>query len=201
MDTSVTRDFDTELSSPEREDLRRALSVLAAGGIILYPTDTVWGIGCDATNESAVQRIFRLKQRSDSKSMLVLVGSQLQLADIVGNIDNEHKRLITDTSRPTTIIYPKATGLSRVLYAEDGSVGIRITAEEFSNRLCQEFGRPIVSTSANISGETTPSTFIEIADEIKRQVDYICTSGRDNPPSSSSSILKIMPNGSIVTLR
>ena len=157
----------------EREDMAQALEVLKKGGIILYPTDTIWGIGCDATNEEAVKKIYDLKQRSDSKSMLVLVGSEGELQRNVEEVPEAAWMLIETAVNPITIIYDRPKGIARNLLAEDGSAGIRITSEVFSRTLCNRLRHPIVSTSANISGKKTPVTFSEIDEDIKKGVDYI----------------------------
>ena len=136
------------------------------GGVILYPTDTIWGIGCDATNEDAVRRVYEIKQRQDSKAMLVLVDSSVK-------VDFYVRDLIDLADKPLTIIYSGARNLAANLLAEDGSVGIRVTNEDFSKRLCQQFRKAIVSTSANISGQPSPKNFSEISEEVKSAVDYI----------------------------
>lgn len=175
-------------------DLREAVRVLRAGGVILYPTDTVWGIGCDATNEAAVQRIFDIKHRADSKSMLVLLDGAGKLQGYVERVPDTAWTLLeaSEGGKPLTIIYPKAKNLAKNLIAEDGSVGIRITREAFSRALCEQLHRPIVSTSANISGEPAAKVFREIAPEIREAVDYVCLFRReDETPHKPSSIIKI----------
>lgn len=157
----------------EADDMARAVETLKKGGIILYPTDTVWGIGCDASNPEAVKKIYNLKQRADSKSMLVLVGSEGELQRTVEEVPDAAWMLIEAAVKPLTIIYDRPKGLASNLLAEDGSVGIRIADEVFSRTLCQRLRQPLVSTSANISGHKTPRTFAEIDDEIKNGVDYV----------------------------
>ena len=141
------------------------------GGIILYPTDTIWGIGCDATNEDAVRRVYEIKQRSDSQAMLVLVDSAVKVDFYVRDVPEIAWDLIELADKPLTIIYSGARHLASNLVAEDGSVGIRVTDEEFSKRLCQQFRKAIVSTSANISGQPSPANFSEISEDIKSAVD------------------------------
>lgn len=178
----------------DRDDLREAVRVLRTGGVILYPTDTVWGIGCDATNETAVQRIFDIKHRADSKSMLVLLDGAGKLQGYVERVPETAWTLLemADGQKPMTIIYPNAKNLAHNLLAEDGSVGIRITREPFSKALCEQLHRPIVSTSANISGEPAAKVFDEIAQEIRDAVDYVCMYRRnDKTPHQPSSIVKI----------
>lgn len=178
----------------DREDLHEAVRVLREGGVILYPTDTVWGIGCDATNEAAVQRIFEIKHRADSKSMLVLLDGAGKLQGYVERVPDTAWTLleVSEGQKPMTIIYPKAKNLAHNLLAEDGSVGIRITQEPFSRALCEQLRRPVVSTSANISGEPAAKVFDEIVQEIRDAVDYVCMYRRnDKTPHQPSSIVKI----------
>ena len=186
----------------EREDMAQALEVLKKGGIILYPTDTIWGIGCDATNEEAVKKIYDLKQRSDSKSMLVLVGSEGELQRNVEEVPEAAWMLIETAVNPITIIYDRPKGIARNLLAEDGSAGIRITSEVFSRTLCNRLRHPIVSTSANISGKKTPVTLSEIDEDIKKGVDYIVRF-RQNDISrhKSSNIIKVSDSGIIKIIR
>ena len=164
-----------------KEEIRKTLGILKNGGVILYPTDTIWGLGCDATNPEAVKRIYDIKKRADNKSMLVL----LEVAD-----------------KPTTIIYPGAKRLAPNLIAEDGTIGIRITREEFTRSLIFRYNKPIVSTSANISGEPSPHFFGEISEEIKNAVDYIVDYRRnDHKPAAPSSIIKLGMGGEIQIIR
>lgn len=176
----------------DAEDLKKALETLQKGGVILYPTDTVWGLGCDATNEEAVKRIYELKRRSDAKSMLVLVDSANRIESYVREVPDMAWDLIEVTDKPLTIIYPEAKNLAKNLLAEDGSIGIRVSGEQFSKMLCARFKRPIVSTSANISGEPNPAFYAEISDEIKQSVDYIVQYRQDDrTPGKPSSIIKL----------
>ena len=187
----------------DKEDLQQALLVLRSGGIIVYPTDTVWGIGCDATNEEAVAKIFALKRREDTKSMLVLLDSSAKLDYYVDVPEAAEMLLDTqDDRRPMTIIYPNARHLAPNLIAEDGSIGIRITNEPFSQALCAQLKHPIVSTSANISGEQTPKVFREISSEIIDRADYCCLFRReDEVPHEPSSIIKINADGTFRIIR
>lgn len=186
----------------EREDMAQTLEVLKKGGIILYPTDTIWGIGCDATNEEAVKKIYDLKQRSDSKSMLVLVGSEGELQRNVEEVPEAAWMLIETAVNPITIIYDRPKGIAHNLLAEDGSAGIRITSELFSRTLCNRLRRPIVSTSANISGKKTPVTFSEIDEDIKKGVDYIVRFRQnDTSRHKSSNIIKVSDSGIIKIIR
>lgn len=183
-------------------DLKRALEVLKAGGIILYPTDTIWGIGCDATNPEAVQRIYEIKKREDSKSMLVLMENPALLERYVDEVPEVAWDLVEISTTPLTVIYPNAKNLAKNLIAEDGSVGIRFTKEKFTSQLLTRFRRPLVSTSANISGENSPANFDQISEEIKSQVDYIVEYRQDDTcKSQPSSIIKLGPGGRIDIIR
>lgn len=185
-----------------KEDIKNAIKVMKAGGIILYPTDTIWGLGCDATNEAAVKKIFDLKKREDSKAMLVLTDSAAKVERLVGEVPSVVWDLVEVSDKPLTIIYPGGKNMAPNLIAEDGSVGIRITNETFSKELCFQFRMPIVSTSANISGDPSPSNFAEISDEIKNAVDYIVKYRQsDNTKAKPSSIIKVESNGVIKIIR
>lgn len=184
------------------EDIKNALEVLKSGGVILYPTDTIWGIGCDATNAEAVKRIYEIKQRADSKSMLVLMENINLLERYMQEVPEIAYDLIEVTDKPMTIIYPAAKNLAPNLVAEDGSVGIRLTEERFTQQLIQRFRRPIVSTSANISGQPSPAFFDEVSDEIKEAVDYVVNYRQDDTtPSRPSSIIKLGVGGQIQVIR
>ena len=186
----------------EKEDLQQAAETLRKGGIILYPTDTVWGIGCDARQEDAVKKIFALKQREDSKSMLCLLDSPAKLQGYVEEIPDMAWDLIELATRPLTIIYPGAKNVAPSLLAEDGSLGIRISQEKFTQALCNAIHGPIVSTSANISGEPTASTFAEISEAIRSGVDYIVRYRReDTTPHQPSSIIKLGVHNEIKIIR
>jgi L-threonylcarbamoyladenylate synthase len=175
-----------------QEEIKKTLTVLRSGGVILYPTDTVWGIGCDATNENAVKRIFEIKRRIDSKSMIILIDNPAKLQSYVDEVPDIAWDLIELSEKPLTIIYPKAKNLAPGLVAGDGSIGIRITNEIFSRTLCAQFRNPIVSTSANISGNATPVTFNQISDEIKSEMDYIVNFRQDDLSKvKPSSIIKL----------
>lgn len=172
------------------------------GGVILYPTDTIWGIGCDATNEEAVRRVYEIKRREDSKSMLVLVDSSAKVDFYVQDVPDVAWDLIDLATKPLTIIYSGARNLAANLLAADGSVGIRVTGEDFSQRLCRQFRKAVVSTSANISGEPSPACFAEISEEIKQAVDYVVGYRQDetNNPNPSS-IIKLDKGGVIKIIR
>lgn len=185
-----------------QDDLKKALDVLRNGGVILYPTDTVWGLGCDATNPAAVRRIFDIKQREDAKSMLVLIENPNMLSSYVREVPEIAWQLIDVADKPLTIVYPGARNLAPNLVASDGSIGIRVTLEKFSGDLIQRYRRPVVSTSANISGQPTPRNFYEITEEIKSAVDYIVLYRQDEMAEAKpSSILKLGTRGEIEIIR
>ena len=188
----------------DKQDLQQALQVLRQGGVILYPTDTVWGIGCDATNEAAVARVYEIKRRVDSKAMLVLLDGAGKLQGYVEKVPETAWMLLeaSEDQRPITIIYPQAKNLATNLLAEDNSVGIRITQELFSKALCEQLRRPIVSTSANFSGEPAARIFSEIAPELLEAVDYVCHYRReDKTVAQPSSIIKIDEKERITIIR
>ncbi len=183
-------------------DIIKAVEVLRSGGIILYPTDTIWGIGCDATNVTAVKRIYEIKQRQDTKSMLVLMENPNLLNSYIGEVPEIARELIEVADTPLTIIYPGAKNLASNLLANDGSIGIRITNEPFTQQLIQRFRKPIVSTSANISGQKTPHNFAEITEDIKKSVDYIVEYRQDDlTKSKPSGIIKLGVGGQIEIIR
>lgn len=191
----------------DKQDLEQALEVLRAGGIIIYPTDTVWGIGCDATNAEAVSKIYALKQREDSKSMLVLLDAPGKLQGYVKDIPEAAWMLLEvsdngENQKPLTLIYPGARNMAENLIAEDGSIGIRITSDPFSKALCERLKRPIVSTSANISGHPTARFFHEIEHALLDGADYVCRFRReDNTPHQPSSIIRLNADGTIQIIR
>ncbi len=185
-----------------QDEIKKAVEVLRKGGVILYPTDTVWGIGCDATNAEAVKRVYEIKKRADSKAMICLVDSESRICRYVRNVADVTWDMIELSTKPLTVIFDNATGLAENLLAEDGSVGIRVTREEFSKELCYRFQKPIVSTSANISGEPTAMTFDEIDDEIKNAVDYVVRyNQRCKEKHMPSSIIKISASGEFTIIR
>ena len=186
--------FEKEISS--------AVKVLEAGGLILYPTDTIWGIGCDATSEAAVQKIFSLKQRADEKSMIVLLPSEREVIQYVSQPDLSVFDFLETVSKPTTIIYPGAVGLAGNLVGADGTIGIRITADPFCKHLLKRFQKPIVSTSANISGSPAPQTFKDIDDAIKQGVDYITEHRQeDGTATQPSAVIRWNNDGTHTVLR
>ncbi len=185
-----------------QEDIKNALEVLFSGGIILYPTDTIWGIGCDANNSEAVKRIYELKKREDSKSMLVLINDANRIPSYLEEMPDIAWDLIDVSEKPLTIIYPGAKNLAANLIAENKTIGIRVTNDAFCKTLIQRFKRPIVSTSANISGKPSPVNFSEIADEIKKQVDYIVQHRQsENEKAKPSGIIQLGTGGQIKVIR
>ena len=185
-----------------QEDINKAIEVLRKGGIILYPTDTIWGIGCDATNSEAVEKVYRIKRRAESKAMLVLMSGVAELERYVENVPEIAYDLIDVAVRPLTIIYDKAVGLAPNLVAEDGSIGIRITQEAFSSQLCRRFRKPIVSTSAHISGTSGPLGFRDISPEIIDAVDYVVGYRQDETVEAQpSSVIKLSESGVIKIIR
>lgn len=182
--------------------VKKTIEVLRAGGVILYPTDTIWGIGCDATNPDAVQKIYQIKKRAETKSMLVLIDSSAKLQSYVAEVPDMAWDLIELTTKPLTIIYPGARNLAPNLINEDQTIGIRVTEEAFSKKLCEMFRKPIVSTSANVSGEKSPAVFSEISNEIMEAVDYIVDYRQDeNSPAKPSSIIKLGVRNEIEIIR
>ncbi len=186
----------------QRDDLNKALETLKNGGLILYPTDTIWGIGCDATNAEAVEKVFALKGRNPQKSLIVLLHNDNQLASYVNDIPEVAYDLIEYTETPLTIVYSNAKNLAPNVIAADGSIGIRIVRHPFCEQLLQRFRKPIVSTSANISGDVSPAYFDEISEQVKAGMDYIVAYGRQgNKNNKSSTVMKLDPSGKFEFLR
>ena len=185
-----------------QEDIKEACRIMQQGGVILYPTDTIWRIGCDATNEEAVKRVYEIKKRVDSKALLVLVDTSVKVDFYVSDVPEIAWDLIDLADKPLTIIYSGARNLAKNLLAEDGSVGIRVTNESFSKKLCERFRKAIVSTSANISGTPSPSNFSEISPEIIESVDYVVKYRQDDMSKPKpSSIIKLGAGGLINIIR
>ena len=188
------------------EDIKKAVETMRKGGVILYPTDTVWGIGCDATNVDAVKRVFAIKQRDDSKALICLVDSDARMQRYFRNVPDVAWQLVDSLkegdAKPTTLILDGAINLAENLIADDGSVGIRITNEPFSKELCYRFQKAIVSTSANISGEPAAQNYCDIDPRIIEAVDYVCWSRRqEHKPHTPSSIIKLKQNGEVTVIR
>jgi len=184
-----------------KNEIVNSLKTLQNKQVLLYPTDTVWGIGCDATSEEAVNTVFKIKQRSESKSLIILVDGIAMLQQYIPSISNEVLNLLALTKKPTTIIYNNAVGLAKNVVASDNTVAIRIPQNEFCRQLITAFGKPIVSTSANVSGDKTPKSFKEISLAILDSVDYVVNLHREEENDKSSTILKVVDNGEIIVLR
>ena len=189
----------------KEEDIKNAVETMRKGGVILYPTDTVWGIGCDATNSEAVKRVYEIKQRDDSKALICLVDSDARMQRYFRTVPDVAWQLIDslkDAGKPTTLILDGAVNLAENLIADDGSVGIRITDEPFSKELCYRFQKAIVSTSANISGEPAAQNYCDIDPRIIEAVDYVCWSRRqEHKPHTPSAIIKLKENGEVTIIR
>lgn len=184
------------------DDIKKAVEVMKKGGVILYPTDTVWGIGCDATNADAVAKVYAIKHRDDSKALICLVDSDARIQRYVRNVPEVAWDLLELAEKPTTVILDNAVNLAPNLIAEDGSIAMRITRESFSKELCYRFQKPIVSTSANISGEPAAQNYCDISEELINAVDYVCWSRRqEHKPHTPSSIIKISENGEVKIIR
>lgn len=184
-----------------KEEIESCLKVLNEGGLILYPTDTVWGIGCDATNEEAVEKVYGLKQRPDSKALICLVANIRMLERHVYEVPEPAYDLVELSTRPTTIIYDQPMNVAKNLVAEDDTLAIRVASDEFCQRLTARMKRPLVSTSANISGRPTPGSFAEIDEEILKGVDYIVNLHREKKNGPPSSIIKLGNNGLVKIIR
>lgn len=182
-------------------DIEQCLQVLQQGGLILYPTDTVWGVGCDATNEKAVEKVYRLKKRPDEKAMIVLVADERDILQYVASPDLAAFDYLQQATKPTTVIYEGAIGLANNLVNTDGSIAIRICNEPFCKHLIKRFRKPIVSTSANISGEPTAKIFADINDQLKTGVDYIVNYRQDDKTIAEPSSVIKWNNGHLEIIR
>ncbi len=186
----------------QAEDIKKAIETMRNGGVILYPTDTVWGIGCDATNAEAVAKVYRIKKRDDSKALICLVDSDSRVQRYVRNVPSVAWDLMDLSQKPTTLILDDAVNLAPNLVADDGSIAMRITREAFSKELCFRFQKPIVSTSANISGEPAAQNYCDISPELLEAVDYVCwTRRQEHKPHTPSSIIKLTKDGVVTIIR
>lgn len=184
------------------DDIRNALKILREGGVILYPTDTVWGLGCDATNNEAVKKIFSIKQRAGNKSLIILVNSPSMLTRYVDNPPEVALQIAELTESPLTIVYDKGRSLAEGVASADGSVGVRVCEDPFCDELITALRKPLVSTSANISGSDAPAIFDEISDEMKASVDYVCLWRQDDRSrAKASSVIRVSGNGVVKILR
>lgn len=184
-------------------DVERAVAVMRAGGVIAYPTDTVWGIGCDASCSEAVRRVFEIKHRADSKALITLVSDEEMLGRyITDSVSDICRNVVADSKRPVTVVYPGGVNVAPELLADDGSIGIRIVRHGFASDLCRQLGGAVVSTSANISGQPTPAVYSEISDTILEAVDYVAFSGRGvMSPSQPSRVVKLLCDGDVQIIR
>lgn len=176
-------------------EVKKCLKVLSNGGLILYPTDTVWGIGCDATNDDAIRKVFKLKERSDSKALISIISSYDQLKKLT------HVTKEIFFEKPTTVIYNNITGISKLAISSDGTAAVRIVKDDFCQKLLSRFNKPIISTSANISTQNTPSCFNDISQKIKDRVEYIVNLRKNEIMNKSSSIIKFEKSGNITIIR
>jgi len=183
------------------EEINKCLEILEKGGLIVYPTDTVWGIGCDATNAEAVQNVYRLKQREDNKALICLVANDAMLEKHVQEVPDLAYDLIDLSTKPTTIIYDSPRGVAKNLIAEDNTLAIRVASDKFCRYLINKFKKPIVSTSANVSGQVTPNSFSEIADVILKGVDYVVNLRPEQNSALPSAIIKLSTNGTVKVIR
>ncbi|MBC9796036.1 L-threonylcarbamoyladenylate synthase [Sinomicrobium weinanense] len=183
------------------EEINNTIPILKEGGLLLYPTDTVWGIGCDATNADAVAKVYQLKRRPDAKALICLVSDVAMLERYIPEIADVTYDIIDLATKPTTIVYDNPAGIAKNLVAEDNTLAIRVASDEFCRKLIRKFGKPLVSTSANISGMPTPQSYKEISDEILKGVDYIVNLHRDKKGGQPSSIIRISKNGVVKVIR
>ncbi|MCM4168770.1 Threonylcarbamoyl-AMP synthase [Arenibacter antarcticus] len=184
-----------------RTEVHQCLDILSNGGLILYPTDTVWGIGCDATNEAAVAKIYALKKRTNTKTMICLVGNDFMLEQHVTKVPDLAYDIMDLASKPTTIVYESPKGIAKNLVTNDNTLAIRVATDTFCQNLIKRFKKPIVSTSANIAGEATPTCFKEISKEILKGVDYIVNLERDKIKTTPSSIILLGNDGTVKVIR
>ncbi len=192
------------MTAPEqyRDDIAEAVAVMRRGGVIAYPTDTVWGLGCDARNSAAVRRIFEIKRRCEAKALITLVDSMAMLERTVDEVPEVAEQLIEAAVDPVTVIYDRGRDVAPELLADDGSIGVRLTREPFSAGLCRAMRGPVVSTSANFSGEPTPLDFSSIDPELLGLTDYVCRSRRGEAPApKASTVIKISAGGLFKILR
>lgn len=191
----------TSINHLMQTEINNALKILKQGGIILYPTDTIWGIGCDATNFDAIEKIYKLKQRNESKSLICLVSDLKMLNYYIQNIPETAYDILKYANKPTTIIYDEPVRVSKNLIANDNTLAIRIVNDGFCNLLIKRLQKPIVSTSANISGQTTPKSFVKIDEQILKGVDYVVNLQHEKNEAKPSSIIKLGNDGSVTIIR
>lgn len=183
------------------EEINKAITILEEGGLLLYPTDTVWGIGCDATNEKAVKKIYDLKQRENSKALICLVANDAMLERHIDYVPDLAYDIIDLSTKPTTIIYDKPKGVAKNIIAEDNTLAVRVATDKFCQYLINKYKKPIVSTSANLSGDPSPNSFKEISKAILTGVDYVVNLHQDKKNSSPSAIIKLSNDGVVKVIR
>lgn len=183
------------------EEINKAIAILEKGGLLLYPTDTVWGIGCDATNKDAVQKVYDLKQREDSKALICMVGNDAMLERHIDNVPDLAYDIIDLSTKPTTIIYDNPKGVAKNLIANDNTLAVRVATDKFCQYLINKFKKPIVSTSANISGQPSPNSFKEISKAILTGVDYVVNLHQDKKNEQPSAIIKLSNDGIVKVIR
>ena len=182
--------------------IQQSLKILRSGGIILYPTDTIWGIGCDAMNATAIQKIYQLKKREEKKSMIIMVDYKNMIEEYVSDPSEKILSFLSQQKKPTTAIFDKAINLPEIIINHDGTIAIRITTDEFCRSLIQQLKKPLISTSANISGEPYPQSFSEVSEQIKKGVDYIVQHRQDDRSlAKPSSIIRLNENNEIEAIR
>lgn len=184
-----------------KTEIQNCLSVLKKGGLILYPTDTVWGIGCDSTNAEAIEKVYALKRRSESKALICLVSDFKMLNEFVEEVPEVAYDILKYASKPTTIVYDDPIRIAENLVAEDNTLGIRVTKDHFCKDLVKRFRKPLVSTSANISGEPTPASFSQISPEILKGVDYVVNLQQSKKSAKPSAIIKLSKDGKVKVIR
>jgi len=190
------------MSEEINTEIERTLAVLKVGGTILYPTDTIWGIGCDALNAKAIDKVYKIKNRNESKSLIILVNDYTMLNHYVGHVPEIASDLIERIDNPVTVIYDNSRNLPKNLGASDGTIGIRIVRDAFCQQLISAFGKPIVSTSANISGEESPMVYSKISDEVKKKVDYTVSLNHNQiNQTKASTIIRLFENGDYKIIR
>jgi len=183
------------------QEINKAISVLENGGLIIYPTDTVWGIGCDATNQNAVEKVYQLKQRNDSKALICLVANDAMLERHVAQVPDVAYDIMDLSIKPTTIVYDDPKGLAKNLIADDQTIAIRVASDKFCQYLIAKFKKPIVSTSANVSGQPSPKQFSEIGEAVLRGVDYVVNLHQEKKAASPSAIIKLTADGIVKVIR
>lgn len=184
-----------------RTEIINCMKVLKEGGLILYPTDTVWGIGCDATNEDAVAKVYDLKKRADSKALICLAGSDFMLEEYITEVPDLAYDIMDLSEKPTTIIYDNPRGIAKNLVAADNTLAVRVATDSFCQQLIKAYRKPLVSTSANISGEPTPACFKEISPAISKGVDYVVNLRREEKNSAPSAIIRLSSDGKVAVIR